>query len=118
MFLLYIVHILNIIFQIIANRKEKSTLVKTSELQKQSAVNIDIFGANNYPEFFNINCVKKEGIKFGTYKDKTASWYLAKNKEIKQLKKRGYILYYLILIFDFTTWGKGGHFNFYKQEIQ
>lgn len=113
--LLNIVHVLDIFFQIIARRKQKATLIATSKAQKKSAYALDVFGATNYIDFFNITCVAKGGIKFGKVPNKSISWYLQANKESKTLTFFGIVLYYAILIADFTTWVSGGHYKFYEK---
>lgn len=113
--LLLILYIPNIIIQIIVASNKKSTLKETAKMQFEDAYLIDIYGASIYQEFFNMTCVKSSSnILFGSHVDKTISWYLASNKKYKTLTSFGIIIYYLILIADFTTWFKGGHFNFYK----
>lgn len=112
--LLLILYVPNMVTQIIIARKQKATLKVTSKMQFEDAYAIDVFGAKVYREFWNTTCVKKDGILFSPYIEQTISWYLAANRKNNKLTYFGIIVYYIILIADFTTWTKGGHFNFYK----
>lgn len=115
--LLLILYIPNVIIQIIIASNKSATLKETAKLQFEDAYLIDVYGASIYREFFNVTCVKSSSNNlFGSYVDKTISWYLAVNKEDKTLTGFGVVVYYLILIADFTTWFSGGHFNFYEKQ--
>lgn len=115
--LLLILYIPNVIIQIIVASLKSSTLKVASKMQFEDAYLIDVYGATIYREFFNVTCVKSSSNNlFGSYIDKTISWYLAVNKEDKTLTGFGVVVYYLILIADFTTWFSGGHFNFIKNK--
>lgn len=116
LFLLWLLYIPNGIVQIYIARKKRSTLYHTAKMQFNDAYAIDVFAAEIYREFWNTTIVKIGGVYFTPYiKNTTISWYLAANKENKTLTFFGKVLYYAILIADFTTWFSGGHYKFYNE---
>lgn len=114
--LLLIAYIPNIAFQIYVNRKKRGVLKHTSQMQFEDALLIDFLGAKIYHEMWNILLIKETGFRFGRVEE-TISWYLEENRRLGKLTVIGWIFYFLILFFDFTTWTKGGHFAQFKSNI-
>lgn len=88
----------------------KKAAEETSSNFYSNGLALDIFGNEHYETLWNLTFRKKGGYPFGK-KGETLSVAMAKNHKRKKLSWFAYIFWVLIIIFDVTTWGKGGHFH-------
>lgn len=106
-----LVHPFNFMAEIYAKRKSRGVLREASKQSFSNAVELDKYFNKHYETLWNLTFKKQIDYahKFG--QNETLSEAMQRNKERNTLSHFGTFWYYIIIIADFTSWSKGGHFK-------
>lgn len=105
--ILTITFIIDSVFIMIYNVKDKKWFKLTQERNKRRAILIDVFGNYLFRDLWN-RLFSEKGYQFGVLGETLSSCFGKKRKE-KSLTKLGFVISKVIDLIDFTTWKKGGH---------
>ena len=107
--LFILVFIVETFFSLFFETKNRKWFQLISKRMYEKAKLIDIFGNYLFPEFWTFCFSKKDkGYKFGRLGE-TISSVLGKKRLDNSLSIGGFIIYYVLYGFDFTSWKYGGH---------
>ena len=111
--LFVIVFVVEAFFSMFYRTKKRKWFQLISERMHKKALLIDIFGNYLFPEFWNWMFSKKgNNYKFGKLGE-TISSCLGKKRLEKSLSIGGFIIYYILFVFDVSVWKEKGHCIYY-----
>lgn len=105
-FLIFPIYFLTEIYHSIEKR---AFFIHLSSKSLDNAVQLDIFYNTHYARLWNYIFKRKEGHRFGGRE--TLSEAMAHNMKIGKLTVLGWIIAFIINVFDVPKWFKGGHFK-------
>jgi len=108
-FLLCIVHVVDYLFSLVYDVKNRQWFNVVGKRNFKKAFNIDVFGNYQYREFWNFAFSKKgNNYKFGKFGETLSSCFGKKQIE-KSLSIVGWIFLIIINTIDISKWLKNGH---------
>lgn len=108
-FLLCIVHVVDYVFSLVFDVKNRQWFNVVGKRNFKKAFNIDVFGNYQYREFWNFAFSKKgNNYKFGKFGETLSSCFGKKRLE-KSLNFFGLLTSIIIDIIDISKWRKQGH---------